>query len=85
MLKQLDPHSTYLPPHEAQQTLETLSGKFDGIGIQINMLEDTLFVVQTVVGGPSEKAGILPATVSYRSMTASLPESNLPSTTSSPC
>ena len=60
MLKQLDPHSTYLPPHEAQQTLETLSGKFDGIGIQINMQEDTLFVVQTVVGGPSEKAGILP-------------------------
>ena len=60
MLKQLDPHSTYLPPHEAQQTLETLSGKFDGIGLQINMLEDTLFVVQTVVGGPSEKAGILP-------------------------
>jgi len=60
MLKQLDPHSTYLPPHEAQQTLETLSGKFDGIGIQINMREDTLFVVQTVVGGPSEKAGILP-------------------------
>ena len=60
MLKQLDPHSTYLPPHEAQQTLETLSGKLDGIGIQINMLEDTLFVVQTVVGGPSEKAGILP-------------------------
>ena len=60
MLKQLDPHSTYLPPHEAQQTLETLSGKFDGIGIQINMLEDTLFVVQTVVGGPSEIAGILP-------------------------
>ena len=60
MLKQLDPHSTYLPPHEAQQTLETLSGKFDGIGIQINMLEDTLFVVQTVVGGPSKKAGILP-------------------------
>lgn len=60
MLKQLDPHSTYLPPHEAQQTLETLSGKFDGIGIQINMLEDTLFVVQIVVGGPSEKAGILP-------------------------
>ena len=60
MLKQLDPHSTYLPPHEAQQTLETLSGKFDGIGIQINMLEDKLFVVQTVVGGPSEKAGILP-------------------------
>ena len=60
MLKQLDPHSTYLPPHEAQQTLETLSGKFDGIGIQINMLEDTLFVVQTVVGGPSEQAGILP-------------------------
>lgn len=60
MLKQLDPHSTYLPPHEAQQTLETLSGKFDGIGIQINMLEDTLLVVQTVVGGPSEKAGVLP-------------------------
>ena len=60
MLKQLDPHSTYLPPHEAKQTLETLSGRFDGIGVQINMLNDTLLVVQTIVGGPSEKAGILP-------------------------
>ncbi|MCD7711031.1 MAG: S41 family peptidase [Porphyromonadaceae bacterium] len=60
MLKQLDPHSTYLSPHEAQQTLETLSGKFEGIGVQINMFDDTLSVVQTTVGGPSEKAGILP-------------------------
>lgn len=60
MLRQLDPHSTYLPPDEARQTLETLSGKFDGIGVQINMLNDTLYVVQTVVGGPSEKAGLLP-------------------------
>ena len=60
MLKQLDPHSTYLPPHEAQQTLETLSGKFDGIGIQINIFYKNFLVVQTVVGGPSEKAGILP-------------------------
>lgn len=60
MLEQLDPHSTYLSPNEAKQTLETLSGRFDGIGVQINMLNDTLFVVQTVVGGPSEKAGILP-------------------------
>ena len=60
MLKQLDPHSTYLPPKEARQTQENLSGKFDGIGIQLNMLNDTLYVVQTVVGGPSEKAGILP-------------------------
>ena len=58
MLKQLDPHSTYLPPKEAQKTQESLSGKFDGIGIQLNMLDDTLYVVSTVTGGPSEKAGI---------------------------
>ncbi len=59
MLKQLDPHSTYLPPKEAQQTLESLSGNFDGIGVQISMLNDTMYISQTIVGGPSEKAGIL--------------------------
>lgn len=69
MLRQLDPHSTYLPPDEARQTLETLSGKFDGIGVQINMLNDTLYVVQTVVGGPSEKAGLLPGDRSLPSTT----------------
>lgn len=59
MLKQLDPHSTYLPPREAQQTLEALSGKFDGIGVQISMVDDTLYVSQVIVGGPSEKAGLM--------------------------
>ncbi len=59
MLENLDPHSTYLTPKENQSTQETLTGSFDGIGVQFNMVEDTLFVVQPIVDGPSEKVGII--------------------------
>lgn len=59
MLENLDPHSTYLTPKENESSQETLTGSFDGIGVQFNMVEDTLFVVQPVVDGPSEKVGIL--------------------------
>ena len=59
MLATLDPHSTYTPPKETKAINEPLEGNFDGIGIQFNMTDDTLFVVQTIVDGPSERVGIL--------------------------
>lgn len=58
MLEDLDPHSTYSNAEEVKKMNEPLQGNFDGIGIQFNMAEDTLFVIQPVSGGPSEKVGI---------------------------
>lgn len=60
MLKNLDPHSTYTNPEETREVTTPLEGNFSGIGIQFNMLNDTLFVIQTTPGGPSEKVGIQP-------------------------
>lgn len=60
MLQKLDPHSTYIPKEEVKEMNEPLVGSFEGIGVQFQMLEDTLFVEQTISGGPSEKVGILP-------------------------
>lgn len=60
MLKELDPHSSYSDPEETRELTIPLEGNFSGIGIQFNMLNDTLFVIQTTSGGPSEKVGILP-------------------------
>lgn len=60
MLKELDPHSTYSTPKEVKSINEAMAGNFEGIGIQFNIVEDTLFVIQTTLNGPSEKAGILP-------------------------
>ena len=60
MLKELDPHSTYLTASEVKKMNEPLQGNFEGIGVQFNMADDTLFVIQTVNKGPSEKVGILP-------------------------
>ena len=60
MLKELDPHSTYSTPKEVKSLNEAMQGNFEGIGIQFNLVEDTLFVIQTTLNGPSEKAGILP-------------------------
>ena len=60
MLEELDPHSTYLTPEENDKSNETLMGSFDGIGVQFNMIEDTLFIVQPIPDGPSERVGILP-------------------------
>lgn len=59
MLEQLDPHSTYANPEEVKKMNEPLQGNLEGIGVQFNMAEDTLLVIQPVVNGPSEKAGIL--------------------------
>ncbi|MDE6351568.1 MAG: S41 family peptidase [Muribaculaceae bacterium] len=60
MLKTLDPHSLYSDAAETKELTTPLDGSFSGIGIQFNMLDDTLRVIQTVVGGPSEKVGLLP-------------------------
>ena len=59
MLDKLDPHSTYTTAEETKEMNEPLQGNFSGIGIQFNMNKDTLYVIQTIVGGPSEKVGIL--------------------------
>ncbi len=58
MLEELDPHSTYSNAEEVKKMNEPLQGNFDGIGIQFNIAEDTLFVIQPVSEGPSEKVGI---------------------------
>ena len=59
MLEKLDPHSTYTDPEETKEMTEPLEGNFDGIGIQFNLLTDTVYVIQVVPGGPSEKVGLM--------------------------
>jgi carboxyl-terminal processing protease len=58
LLKELDPHSVYIPAEELKEVNEPLVGKFEGVGIQFNILDDTIMVTQTISGGPSEKLGI---------------------------
>ncbi|MBE6233379.1 MAG: PDZ domain-containing protein [Bacteroidales bacterium] len=57
-LSELDPHSVYLPPVELTESEEELSGNFEGIGITFNVPNDTAVVLNTIQGGPSEKAGL---------------------------
>ena len=59
MLEKLDPHSTYSTAKEVKALNESLEGNFEGIGVQFNMMEDTLVVIQTIAGGPSERGGII--------------------------
>lgn len=59
MLEKLDPHSTYSTPKEVKELSEPLNGNFEGIGVQFNMIEDTLLVIQPVTNGPSERIGII--------------------------
>lgn len=59
MLKELDPHSQYTPKKDVEALNEPLNGSFEGIGVQYNMNEDTLVVIQPTSGGPSEKVGII--------------------------
>lgn len=59
MLESLDPHSAYSNPEETRELNEPLEGNFSGIGISFNMNKDTLYVISTVSGGPSERAGLL--------------------------
>ncbi|MFO7789408.1 MAG: S41 family peptidase [Bacteroidota bacterium] len=59
-LEKLDPHSVYIPAKDLEEMNEPLEGNFEGIGIQFNMRHDTLLVLHTISGGPSETAGVKP-------------------------
>jgi len=59
MLTELDPHSVYISADEVKEMNEPLQGNFEGIGIQFNILRDTIMVVAPIPGGPSEKVGIM--------------------------
>ncbi len=59
MLHELDPHSSYLSKEELEEMSEQLEGEFDGIGVSFNVLEDTIYIIRAISGGPSERVGIL--------------------------
>ncbi len=58
LVKELDPHSVYIPASEMQLVNEPLEGEFDGIGVVFNMATDTVIVLSVIRGGPSDKAGV---------------------------
>ncbi|MBA3666071.1 MAG: PDZ domain-containing protein, partial [Bacteroidetes bacterium] len=58
MLKSLDPHSDYIPAEDFDAVNEPLEGNFDGIGVEFNIINDTIRVINPIIGGPSEKLGI---------------------------
>lgn len=59
MLKELDPHSNYIKSEDLKEVNESLGGSFEGVGIQFYVLNDTILVVSPLIGGPSEKVGIM--------------------------
>ena len=58
ILEELDPHSIYIPKEELEEVNEPLKGNFEGVGIQFNIVRDTIYVVDAIAGGPSERLGI---------------------------
>jgi carboxyl-terminal processing protease len=58
MLEELDPHSIYIPKEDLEEVNEPLKGNFEGVGIQFNIVRDTIYVVDAIAGGPSERLGI---------------------------
>jgi carboxyl-terminal processing protease len=58
ILKNLDPHSTYISAKDVKEMNEPLNGNFEGIGIQFNLLHDTIIIIEPIAGGPSEKVGV---------------------------
>lgn len=58
VLKNLDPHSTYISAKDVKEMNEPLIGNFEGIGIQFNLLRDTIIIIEPIPGGPSEKVGL---------------------------
>ncbi|MFO7657669.1 MAG: S41 family peptidase [Bacteroidales bacterium] len=58
LLRNLDPHSSYLSKEEVKEMNEPLQGSFEGIGVSFNILNDTIFIISPISGGPSEKVGI---------------------------
>jgi carboxyl-terminal processing protease len=58
ILKNLDPHSTYISAKDVKEMNEPLNGNFEGIGVQFNLLRDSIIIIEPIAGGPSEKIGI---------------------------
>jgi len=58
ILKNLDPHSTYISAKDVKEMNEPLNGNFEGIGIQFNLLRDSIIIIEPIAGGPSEKVGL---------------------------
>lgn len=58
ILKQLDPHTVYIPAKDMQEVSEEMSGNFSGIGVQFSIQNDTIMVIDVISGGPSQKLGI---------------------------
>jgi carboxyl-terminal processing protease len=58
ILKNLDPHSTYISAKDVKEMNEPLNGNFEGIGVQFNLLRDSIIIIEPITGGPSEKVGI---------------------------
>jgi len=58
LLRNLDPHSTYISAKDVKDINEPLQGNFEGIGILFNLLKDTIIVIEPISGGPSEKVGL---------------------------
>jgi carboxyl-terminal processing protease len=58
MLKELDPHSVYINKDDVKAMNEPLQGNFEGIGVQFNLLNDTIYIISPISGGPSERVGI---------------------------
>jgi carboxyl-terminal processing protease len=59
MLHELDPHSSYLSREELEEMNEQLEGEFEGIGVSFNVLDDTIYIIRAIAGGPSERVGIM--------------------------
>ena len=59
MLHELDPHSSYLSKEDLEELNEQLEGEFEGIGVSFNVLEDTIYIIRTIAGGPSERVGLM--------------------------
>ena len=60
IIRELDPHSSYIPAADVELANEDLESSFSGIGIQFNMNTDTIMVISVISGGPAEKAGLMP-------------------------
>lgn len=58
MLEELDPHSAYIDAEEMKGVQESFEGEFSGIGVEFNVLRDTVIVVNTIAGGPAERVGV---------------------------
>lgn len=58
ILKELDPHSTYISAEEAEASMQDLKGSFSGIGVQFTIYDDTIRIVKVISGGPSDRAGL---------------------------